>query len=274
MHRLRKPLVLLGLAVTGMTLAVTGAGAGTSGTTAAAAKLPKGSVVKIGVAVGPPFLLRTPGGQWTSFSAELIRKFGQAEGLKIEFVPTSWPTMIAGLQAHKYDLTQPINATPERRQVVKFSAPVSAAGVLYFVPKDSSYHTLADLNDSSVTIATISGSAEEEVTRKLLPKAKLRSLTSASVADLATEVVSGRSNVFVDSSYIAPPVMKKFSLTTIPGYASKPNGIQPVSIGFSLRKDESTLLGQLNAFIAAQKANGGLKRLAAKWLTYDNILKG
>jgi polar amino acid transport system substrate-binding protein len=274
MHRrLLKGLTLVGM-LAAVAVVVAAATAGTSRTRTDAATLPKGSVVKIGVAVGPPFLLRTPSGTWTSFSAELIRQFGQAEGLKIQFVATSWPTMIAGLQANKYDLTQPINATPERRAVVNFSSAVSAAGVLYFVPKNSKYHTLADLNNTSVTIATISGSAEEEVTRKLLPKAKLRSLTSASVADLATEVVSGRSNVFVDSSYIAPPVTKKFGLTTIPSYASKPNGLEPVNIGFSMRKNEGTLLRELNAFIAKQKANGGLKKLAAKWLTYDNILKG
>jgi ABC-type amino acid transport substrate-binding protein len=230
--------------------------------------------VRIGVAVGPPFMFRDASGNWTSFSADLARKFGEATGLKVEFVPSSFATFIAGLQADKYDFIQPINATPERSAVVDFADPVSAAGTLYFIKSNSQYKDIKDLNKSSVRIATITGSAEEGVTRKMLPSATLRSLPNATVADLATEVVSGRAEAFVDSSYLAPAVESQFDLRTIPTYESTPDGLEPVNISFAVRKGEGTLLKMLNDFIAQEKSSGDLKALQTKWFTVENSLKG
>ncbi|MCU1551988.1 MAG: putative glutamine transport system substrate-binding protein [Glaciihabitans sp.] len=238
-------------------------------------KLAAGTVVKVGAAAGPPFMiLDSSTGQWTSFSADLARKFGTYAHVKIQFVPTSFTTIIAGLQSNKYDMIQPINATPERKQAVDFTSGVSAAGAMFFVPAGSKFKTLADLNKPSVTIATITGSAEETVTKQLLPKATLRSLPNASVATLATEVTAGRSDVMVDSSYLAPAVKNAFSLDSIPSYASTPNGLDPVQIGFSVRKGDTALLNALNKFIAAEKANGDLQKLADSTLTVANSLKG
>jgi polar amino acid transport system substrate-binding protein len=249
-----------------------GSSSGAANSAGSAGTAPK--TVRIGVAVGPPFMFRDASGGWTSFSAELARKFGKAKNLNIQFVPTTFPTIVAGLQANKYDFIQPINATPARSAVIDFSNPVSAAGALYFVKQGSTFKTLDDMNKPSVKIATISGSAEEEATRKLLPKATLRSLPNASVADLATEVTAGRSDVMVDSSYLAPALESKFPLRSIPDYKSNPDGLGPVNIGFAVRKGDTQLLTQLNDFIASEKASGDLKALADKWLTVENALKG
>lgn len=264
------------LLLTGLVSACSSSGSsGSSGSSASSGSSGSDTTtVRVGAAVGPPFMFRDASGGWTSFSAELARKFGTAQHVKIVFVPATFATLVAGLQANKYDMIQPINATPERSAVIDFSSPVSAAGSMYFVKSGASYQTTDDLNKSSVTIATISGSAEETVTRKLLPKAKLRSLPNASVADLATEVTSGRSDVFVDSSYLAPAVEPKFGLRSIPSYASNPDGLSPVNIAFSVRKGDTALLTELNTFIAAEKSSGDLKALAAKWLTVANALRG
>jgi polar amino acid transport system substrate-binding protein len=237
--------------------------------------LPANSVIRVGAAAGPPFMiLDSSTGQWTSFSADLARKFGTYAHVKIEFVPTSFTTIVAGLQSNKYDMIQPINATAERKQAVDFTNGVSAAGAMFFVPSNSAYKKLSDMNKSSVTIATITGSAEETATKQLLPNATLRSLPNASVATLATEVTSGRSNAMVDSSYLAPAIKNQFALSSIPNYASTPNGLDPVQIAFAVRKGDTTLLKALNKFIAAEKANGDLTKLADTTLTVANSLKG
>jgi polar amino acid transport system substrate-binding protein len=232
------------------------------------------ATIRVGAAAGPPFLFRDATGEWTSFSAELAKKFGEYAKVKIEFVDTTFPTMIAGLQTSKYDLTQPINATPERSKVVDFSDGVSAAGALYFSQPGSGFTSIEDMNKPSVTIAVISGSAEEQTTKTLLPKATLRSLPTASVTDLATEVTSGHSNVMVDSSYLAPAIKTAFGFDSTPSYSSTPDGLAPVPIGFSVKKSDTVLLKKLDAFIAEMKASGELEKLKEKWLTIDNALKG
>lgn len=268
-------LVVAAAVIAGASACSTSGGATTTGKPAASGMLPAGSTVRIGVAAGPPFMiLDSSTGQWTSFSADLAREFGTYDHVKIQFVPTTFTTIIAGLQSNKYDMIEPINATPERKQVVNFTTGVSAAGAMFFVPASSKYKTLADLNKPSVTIATITGSAEETETKQLLPKATLRSLPNASVATLATEVSAGRSDVMVDSSYLAPAVKNAFGLISIPSYASTPNGLDPVQIGFAVSQGNTTLLNALNKFIAVEKANGNIAKLTASTLTVANSLKG
>lgn len=233
-----------------------------------------GTTIKVGVAAGPPFMFQDAKGNWTSFSYELIEKFGEWEGAKMVLVPSSFPTFIAGLQAGKYDMIQPINQTPEREKVANFSLPVSGGGTTAFVNAGSKYKTLDDLNNSNVTIAVISGSADESVAKKLLPKATFRSLPTATVADLATEVVSGRSDAMVDSTYLAPAVEPKFNLRSIPDYATNPQGLSPVNISFPVSKGSADLLNELNSFIKQETDNGGIQKLTKQWLTLENDLKG
>jgi hypothetical protein len=64
-------------------------------------------------------------------------------------------------------VVQPINATAERQHAVDFTSGVTSAGVLYYLPAGSGYTSVNDLNKPSVTIATITGSAEEAMTNKL-----------------------------------------------------------------------------------------------------------
>lgn len=268
----RFSLVVVAAAIIASLSACSAAGNAAESSTGA---LAPNSVVRVGAAAGPPFMiLDSSTGQWTSFSAELAKKFGTYAHVKIEFVPTSFTTIVAGLQSNKYDIIQPINATAERKQAVDFTNGVSAAGAMFFVPAGSKFKKLSDLNKSSVTIATITGSAEEAATKQLLPNANLRSLPNASVATLATEVTSGRSDVMVDSSYLAPAVKNQFALSSIPNYATTPNGIDPVQIAFAVRKGDSTLLNALNKFIASEKASGDLTKLAGSTLTVANSLKG
>lgn len=233
-----------------------------------------GTTIRVGVAAGPPFMFQDTNGNWTSFSYQLIEKFGQWEGAKMQLVPSSFPTFIAGLQAGKYEMIQPINQTPAREQVADFSSPVSGGGTTIFVKANSKYSTISDLNNSNVTIAVISGSADETVAKQLLPKANYRSLPTATVADLATEVVSGRSDAMVDSTYLAPAVQPTFHLKSIPDYNTNPSGLSPVNIAFPVAKGNTVLLKELDAFIKQETGSGDIKALANQWLTLQNDLKG
>src|SRR5438270_11195903 len=62
------------------------------------AKIKAAGVLRVGIAVDPPFTYQEANGDWKSFNPELVRKLGEALGVKIEFVPTSWTTIVAGLQ--------------------------------------------------------------------------------------------------------------------------------------------------------------------------------
>lgn len=230
--------------------------------------------LRMGVAIGPPYMFKTATGEWTSYWAELAEDLERVEGVEIEFVETTWPTMVAGLQADKYDFTQPISGTPERAEAVDFSESVVEIGTLFFVSADSDFRTVEDLNKEGVKIATISGSAEETFAKNNAPNATLRALPTASVADLATEVTSGRSDAFVNSSYFAQAVVPEFNMRAIPDYESNPGGMDSVPTQFAVQKGDQELADRLNGFIQKEREAGRFQELDKKWLTLENLLKG
>lgn len=262
-----------GLTACGSTQSTDTGSSSPSASGSAATGLEPGSTVRIGAAFGPPFMLKDDKGEWSGFSAELARGFATYAGVTVEFVETTWPTMVAGLQTNKYDFSQPINATEERRKAVDFTNSVGGSGTTFYSKPESGYKTLDDLNKPEVIVAAIAGSGEEEIARKLLPNAQIRSLPSASIADQAIEIQTGRSTVLVNANYAAGALKDSYGFVSTPDVATTPDGIESVEIGMALRQGEGTLMEALNKYIAAITENGELQALRDKWLTVENFLK-
>jgi polar amino acid transport system substrate-binding protein len=266
-------LVLLGSASGGGTHAVS-AGSARVVQTNVLEEIKKSGVMKIGIALDPPLTLRTVSGQWYSIVPSLDYKLAQAWHVKVELVPETFTTIIAGLQAGKYDfIGASLNATPERKKVVDFTIPFSYAGTSYLVDKKyTNLNTIADLNSPDVTVAFQTGSSDDENTRRLLPKAHYRAIPGATVVDLVSEIQSGRSNALATANLLAPALLQKFpNWKVIP---KDPNGVFPVGISWAVPKGQPQLLAALNSFLRAQYKNGYIKSLQTKYMTIANSLKG
>src|SRR5918911_1331897 len=153
-RRCTRSLVLLGSAALLLVSATVGVAATAGRTTAAGndilAKIKKAGVMKVGIAVDPPLTFRGPHGDWESMVPALDRKLARSLGVKIEFVPTTFTTIVAGQLVGKYDfIGASLNATPDRKKVLDFSVPFSYAGTSYLVAKDSTFHSLKDLRDAT-----------------------------------------------------------------------------------------------------------------------------
>jgi ABC-type amino acid transport substrate-binding protein len=226
------------------------------------------SSVKAGIALDPPWTIRTPSGKLVSFNPALLQKLSAYLGVKVEIVSTGWTGIVAGLQSGKYDMIgADLNATADRRKVIDFTIPYSYSGTTWFVKDTSKYKTLADLNSPKVTIALVGGSDTDEATRKTLPKAKYRSLPNATAGDLISELEAGRSDAFAQSNYLGAALIKKYHYRAIPDLKKVPNGIAPVGIAWAVQKGDSTLLKKLNAFLRHEAATGDLAKLKKKYLT-------
>jgi len=231
----------------------------------------KAGVMKVGIAVDPPLTFRGTHGDWQSMVPTLDRKLAQSLGVKIEFVPTTFTTIVAGQLANKYDfIGASLNATPDRKKVLDFSVPFSYAGTSYLVPKDSKLHTMKDLENA--TIAFVTGSSDDEATRRALPHAHDRAIPNATVIDLVAEVLSKRSDALATANLLAPALMKKYGWRAIPADTTK--GIYPVGISWAVPKGNADLVKVLDAFLKKEWANGDIKRLQDQYFTPANTLKG
>jgi polar amino acid transport system substrate-binding protein len=84
----------------------------------------KRGVIRVGVAVNPPWVLRDKNGQWIGLDVDLARQFAQDMRWKIELVPTTWDTAIDDLRAGRFDLLAAgLSVTPQRALLLKYSRP-------------------------------------------------------------------------------------------------------------------------------------------------------
>jgi ABC-type amino acid transport substrate-binding protein len=237
------------------------------------AALKAAGVLRVGIASDPPFTFQEANGEWKSFNPELIRKLGEYLGVKIEFVATGWTTIVAGLQTDKYDIIgASINATPEREKVIDFTTPYSYTGTSFLIRKDNpkNLKTMDDLNNPDVTVTFVTGSDNDEATRKYLPKATYRAIPNGSISDLISEIESRRSDALSTSSYLVVPVMSKYPYFVVP---SDPNGVLPVGICWGVPKSNPELKDAMNKFLAQELKNGDIDKLKQQWLTVENSLK-
>ncbi|WP_246216949.1 transporter substrate-binding domain-containing protein [Paraburkholderia panacisoli] len=165
----------------------------------------RAGVHRCGAAVAPPYVMRDPKtGEYSGFFSELCRNFGQnVLRVKVEFVDTTWDNIVAGLQSDKWDMSLALNDTPEREKAISFSAPATDYNVSLVynknnpkIPKDA--HTLAEVDKLGVTIAVMSGTAQDKAISGAIKQAQIMRLPGIDETRLA--LMSKRAELLADAN--------------------------------------------------------------------------
>ncbi len=123
-------------------------------------------------AVGPP--TRTnwsatrfeENGELTGFQVELLDEIADRLGLVVRHVDAPFEEMVPGVAAGKYDLAIfQADITPQRLEVVAFTAPHLRGGAALLAPEDSAISSIDDVS----TLAVGNGSSHEELVRTMYP---------------------------------------------------------------------------------------------------------
>lgn len=241
------------------------------GTPGLLAQIRKTHVITVAMAVNPPMVLQRPDGSWYGFNPDLVRLLGKAWHVKVQFVAAGWPTIVAGLQANKYDtIGASISATALRKKAISFTRPYFKAGQIFIVNKHNPKHlgSIASLNRPNVTIAFSENTIEGEITKALAPQAQERALPNPSIGDLLAEVESGRSDAFAITSVLRRPIERKFKWArAIP---NTDRGVNSTPVAWGVRKENTHLRKALNQFLNKELHNGTIKRLLKRDINPKN----
>lgn len=253
----------------------TSGGPSATGSQNAAQALAQGGVLKCGMAEDPPFTFLDSSGHYTSLIPALLQKFEAYADVKLQYVPATYTTIVAGLQANKYAfICADLHATPARKLVVNFTTAFSGSGDVFFVRgNDNRFSTLNDLNSPNVSVAIVAGSASESDST-VLTKAKFVKLANVPTAILVADLTAGHVDAFATSSYLAPALVAQYGFKTIPDIATQPDGVLSVPLAWAVPKQDGALLTLLNTFLAHEQSDGDLAALKTQWLTVANSLKG
>jgi polar amino acid transport system substrate-binding protein len=196
--------------------------------------------LRAGIAIAWPWLGQDPKtGKYIGAAADLGQKIADTLGVPLEFVPSGWDVIIAGLQAKQFELAlAPLFASPKRMAVIDF-ANYAEGGTCYSVLKtNTKVNTLADLNRPDVSTGVFTGTGTEQEFVKKYPKAKVNSVVQAPGGGTRIlEVISGRLDAGAFDSPLALALEAKYPQTkTIPAAAeciAHPDIPIPIGVGFA-----------------------------------------
>lgn len=213
----------------------------------------------------PPFETRDDAGDPAGVSVDLMKAFGEYAGREIQIENTSWDGLIPALQTGAADLViSSMTITDERKELVDFSDPYANALLAILANADSGITSIDDLNQEGKVLAVKSGSTGHMYAEKNLTKARVMAMPDESACVM--EVSQGRADGFIYDQ-----------LTVYRNWQNNPDTTAAVFIpfqepekwGIAVRKGNQELLGQLNAFLAEYKENGGYEQLTEKHLSEE-----
>ena len=115
-------------------------------------------------------------GAYSGFDIDLARSLGAALGVKVEFVPTSWPGLSRDFEAGAFDIAMGgISVTLDRARKGFFSAPYMREGktpIARCADKDK-YQTLAQIDSPGVRVIANPGGTNERFDRAHLHTAQI-----------------------------------------------------------------------------------------------------
>jgi cyclohexadienyl dehydratase len=259
--RMKKILMILNILAA---MILTGCGKSTE--PEAIQKIKKAGVLRVG-ATGdyqPMSFLDPSTGTYVGFDAALAEDLAESLGVKVEYVPTSWPTLMEDTLAGKFDLALcGITITDARKEQALMSDGYLGNGktVLCRAEDAGIYTSLEAINRPEVRVMENPGGLNEKFARENLPEAELiihdvneeiPGLIAQGEADvMITEILEAGYYCAKDDRLAAPLINDPFTRGQLG--ALLPNGSEE-------------LLEYINAFIAEERESGRLEELAQQYI--------
>ena len=229
-------------------------------------KIKKDGVLRVG-ATGdyqPMSFLDPSTGTYVGFDAALAEDLAESLGVKVEYVPTSWPTLMEDTLAGKFDLALcGITITDARKEQALMSDGYLGNGktVLCRAEDAGIYTSLEAINRPEVRVMENPGGLNEKFARENLPEAELiihdvneeiPGLIAQGEADvMITEILEAGYYCAKDDRLAAPLINDPFTRGQLG--ALLPNGSEE-------------LLEYVNVFIAEERESGRLEELAQQYI--------
>ena len=233
-------------------------------------------VLRIGTAgdYQPMSYLDPETGSYVGFDAELAEDLAGNLGVEVEYVKTSWPTLMDDTNAGKFDLAIcGITITDARKEQALMSDGYFENGktVLCRAEDAYKYTSLEAINRPEVRVMENPGGLNEQFARENLPDATLMihdvnqeipGLVASGQADvMITEIMEAGYYVGQDDRLAAPLIYEPFTQG---------------ELGILMPKGSEDLLDYVNEFLRIEKKSGRIDELAENYFfkyTDDEVLK-
>jgi len=210
-----------------------------------------------------PMTMKNPAdNNYTGYDIDVMTELAKDLGVKVEFVPTDWKTLVSGVTSKKYHLTGSASISPSRAKAAGYSTSYfSLATVPLILSKNADkFKDWGDLNKPDVTVAATLGTTQEKQVKRFFPNAK-HQIVEAPARDFQ-EVLAGRADAHITSNVEAHKLVDKYKqMMIVPVSAPK----APTPIAMLLPQADQVWINYVNTWIALKTERGFFAALGRKW---------
>ena len=223
-------------------------------------------IIRIGTAGDycPMSFLNPETGIYEGFDADLAEDLAAYLGVKIEFVPTSWPDLMNDTLAEKFDLAIcGITITEARLEKALMSNGYLQNGKTILIRAEdvNKYKILADINRPDVVVMENPGGTNEKFARANLPDAKI--IIHSVNEEIPALIAEGKADVMITEMAEAGYYSKRDKRLAAP-LITKP--FSSGKIGVLMNKNSPELLEFVNLFLENEEKSNRLNELRNKYI--------
>ena len=217
-----------------------------------------------------PLSFREEDGTYWGFCIEMAKEIAKRMEVGIQYVPTSWPTLSADVQAEPqtFDLAiGGITITDTRRKTMLMSEGYLANGktILCRASEADRYQSLDDIDRPEVRVMVNPGGLNEKFANENLTHATI--IVHPKNEEIPSLVAEGKADVMITEITEAPYYVQTDARLAAPLLNTPFNHGE---IGVLMRKGQEDLLQLVNDVIRQMKADGLLRKLHEKYgLVYE-----
>lgn len=223
-----------------------------------------GGVLKVGTTGDwNPMTMKDPANNsYTGYDIDVMTELAKDLGVKVEFVPTDWKTLVSGVTSGKYHLTGSASISPARAKAAGYSTSYfSLATVPLILDKNADrFKDWGDLDVAEVTVAATLGTTQEKQVKQFFPNAQHK-IVEAPARDFQ-EVLAGRADAHITSNVEANKLVEKYpQMLIVP--VMEPRA--PTPIAMLLPQADQVWINYVNTWIALKQEGSFFKTLGKKW---------
>ena len=222
-------------------------------------------VIRVGVAVNAPWVLRDKAGQWIGLDVDLVRQFAQDMRWQVELVPTTWSTAIEDLRAGRFDvLAAGLSVTPQRALLLKYSHPYGAFALGLVVNRKSlgrdDLLTL-ETGEGKHKVAVLSGTVTAATAKEYLGNSDLVEINdeNKAIEDLRNGTLDGLIAEQPLPDALARSYPDQLHTLDVSAYGKTAHA-------FAVRSEDQNLADVVDAWLTYEDATGWIQSRKEFWI--------
>ncbi len=226
--------------------------------------------LRVGVTPNFPPLVFNQQGTLAGVEVDLMRIVGRELGRPVSAVVLPWEEIIDSLLSGHIDVIMSgISVTPARTMRVAFTDPWMTSGLMAAMRQTDTGNikSIDDVKNFYGRIGVLSGTTGHDFVRRNCPNARLVKIASA--GDAAVQLQRNQVDLFVDD---IPSILWQVSVYEAE-LAPLMERLTEDQIAWAVRRDNMTLMQQLNDVIRKGKQDGTIDAAILKWIPYYESIK-